>query len=99
MEKQATPDLVDLVRNVDREVMKYLRNIVRKLQNLGKRMDDIESTILNLSMATGQAFYQTKHCITELAMNQEDVQQELSHAVGNIEESSWCDPVTRTRIV
>ena len=81
------------------EIMKYLRNVVNKLGFLSKRMNELEGVMFSLGRATGTAFQQTKFVINELAMNQEEVQDEISCAVGNIRESTWCDPCVRTLIV
>ena len=80
------------------EIMKYLRNIVNKLGFLTRRLDQLETIVMALGQATGTAFHQTKFCINELAANQTEVQEELADAVGNIRESTWCDPCVRTQI-
>ena len=81
------------------EIMKYLRNLVNKMGFLSKRLTELEGVMFSLGRATGTAFQQTKFCISELAANQEDVQDEIACAVGNIRESTWCDPCVRTLIV
>ena len=81
------------------EIMKYLRNIVNKLGFIMRRQNELEKTVMALGQATGTAFHQTKFCINELAANQTEVQEELADAVGNIRESTWCDPCVRTQIV
>ena len=80
------------------EIMKYLRNIVNKLGFIMRRQNELEKTVMALGQATGTAFHQTKFCINELAANQTEVQEELADAVGNIRESTWCDPCVRTQI-
>ena len=82
----------------DPEIMKYLRNIVNKLGFLMRRLNELEKTVMALGHATGTAFQQTKFCINELAANQTEVQEELADAVGNVRESTWCDPCVRTQI-
>ena len=80
------------------EIMKYLRNIVNKLGFIMRRQNELEKTVMALGQATGTAFHQTKFCINELAANQTEVQEELADAVGNVRESTWCDPCVRTQI-
>ena len=87
----------------DKEVLKYLKNIVNKLINLNARIHQLERKHVEMEKivctgfayinkglkAHGEAWAQTKAVVTELANIQEETRDDLSDCSGTIRESTW----------
>ena len=88
------------------EVLKYLRNLsakfhymCTKVENLDKRLDKIETILMSGFRATGTAFKQTKEVVQAVVNETRDVREDLAEYGGVIQDSTYFDPLMRTRIV
>ena len=70
-------------------IVRYLSGYDKKLQVISDKMDALAERVETLGRANGTAYQQTKHCISELAKNQESVQTDLSDAMGTIRDATW----------
>ena len=73
----------------EKEVMKYLRNITRKLISLDEKMKAMESKTQQLGAGCARAFEMCRVVISSLAENQQDLADEFSEYSGVIQESTW----------
>ena len=87
----------------EKEVLKYLKNIVNKLINLNARIHQLEQKQVEMEKivcsgfayinkglkAYGEAAQQTKAVITELANIQEETRDDLADCSGTIRECTW----------
>ena len=87
----------------EKEVLKYLKNIVNKLINLNARIHQLEQkqvemekivcsgfAYINKGMrANNEAWQQTKTIMSELANVQEETRDDLADYGGTIQESTW----------
>ena len=79
-----------------KDVMRYLKNIVNKLIHLNSRVHQVEVQCAKLETiqmsgfrATGEAFHQTKTCVNALATLQEDTMDNLAECSGAIQDNTW----------
>ena len=70
-------------------IVRYLSGYDKKLKVISDKMDALAERVETLGRANGTAYQPTKHCISELAKNQESVQTDLSDAMGTIRDATW----------
>ena len=87
---------------MEKEILKYLKNIVQKLINLNERIHELEKKHIEMEKivcsgfsyvnkglkAHSDAWQQTKMVITDLANIQEETRDDLSDC-GTIRECTW----------
>ena len=75
-----------------KDVMRYLKNIVNKLIHLNTRVHQVElqcAKLETIQMSTGEAFHQTKTCVNALATLQEDTMDNLAECGCAIQDNTW----------
>lgn len=71
------------------EDSQFKLKVLETLTNLTQALTELHVKIIQLAKANSEAFEQTKICVIALAKNQQEVNEDLSDAMGTIRGTTW----------